>query len=108
MFLNHSIYNILQVVLAEWDDYYLAKVVEENPLEVVFGFEPVSSEGQFNMTGKSLKWNKNDRQQAMKEYLVCCLPKDLIEMSNTGVVITKKVECIKYLKDEISKYELDR
>ncbi len=97
----------LQVVLAEWGrgDYYVSKVVGENPLRLMFTYEPITSTGNIKFTNKSLKWNRNDQQLADKDYIICYIPDEMVTMTTTGLKVTDKEECIKFLSDGISAYE---
>ncbi len=95
-------------MLAEWGtgEYYLSKVIEENPLRMMFTFEPIGYGGHIKLTNKSLKWNRLDQQLADKEYIVCYMPNDMVTITMPGIKISDKDECIEFLRKEISAYEL--
>ncbi len=98
----------LQVILAEWGkgEYYFSKVVEENPLRMMFTFEPITSRGEIKITNKSLKWNKHDQQLADKEYIVCYMLEDMVTTTKAGLKIIDKDDCIDFMRNKISEYEL--
>ncbi len=96
---------LLQVVLAEWNGYFLAKVIEEEPLRLLFAHESVTSKDGIEFTDKALRWNKNDEQLADKDYVVCQMPNDMITITKTGLRIVDEDECIEFLNKEISSYE---
>ena len=99
-------YAILQVVLAEWDGYYFAQVIEEDPLRLMFAHEPITIEDDVQFVNKSLKWNRNDEQLSDNDYIVCDIPNEMIRVTKTGLQIVDKFECTEYLMQEISAYKL--
>ncbi len=93
-------------MLAYWNDYYFGKVIEINPLKLMFTYEPVGSSGEVKLTGKTKTWNKNDVQQADKNFIVCYIPTDILQPTKAGLEIVNKEKCVDFIAKEIATYEL--
>ncbi len=92
--------------MAHWGSYYFGKVVETDPLKLMFAHEPVGSSADVKLTGKAKTWNKKDVQPANKDYIVCCIPPDIVQPTKVGLKIPNEEKCVDYVGKEIANYEL--
>ena len=91
--------------MADWNGYYFGKVVETDPLKLMFAHEPVGSSGDVKLSGKAKSWKKNDVQPANKDFIVCYIPTDILQPTKAGLRILNEGKCVDYLGKEIANYE---